>query len=107
MYTYIYNIYIYVRPAPVVHRRGPSRAVHGLPTVQPSHSYRNHLDTYMHIYIRCSFKALYKPTHAAAYRILYMETRSCNRPPCNKPILIYIYTYINIYIIYIYIYTCL
>ena len=40
----------------------------------------------------CSFKALYKPTHAAAYRILYMETRSCNRPPCNKPILIYIYT---------------
>ena len=53
----------------------------------------------------CSFKALYKPTHAAAYRILYMETRSCNRPPCNKPILIYIYTYINIYIIYIYIYT--
>ena len=55
----------------------------------------------------CSFKALYKPTHAAAYRILYMETRSCNRPPCNKPILIYIYTYINIYIICIYIYTCL
>ena len=77
---YIYSIYIYIciLPAPVVYRRGPSRAVHGLPTVQ---NYTQPLLQKPSCAVSSSPKT---QTCSSMHNPGYMESRSCNRHPKNK-----------------------